>query len=85
MDKAHDIQEVTFSKEEMFLKVDGKAYTFNVSEISETLKRATLGQRNSFELSPTGYGIHWPELDEDLSIDGLIGAKHPHPFAGTKR
>ena len=28
----------------------------------------------NFELSPSGYGIHWPELDEDLSIDGMIKA-----------
>jgi hypothetical protein len=26
----------------------------------------------NFEVSPSGYGIHWPELDEDLSIDGMI-------------
>ena len=25
-------------------------------------------------LSPSGYGIHWPELDEDLLIDGLLRA-----------
>ncbi|PKN21436.1 MAG: hypothetical protein CVU65_16870 [Deltaproteobacteria bacterium HGW-Deltaproteobacteria-22] len=24
-------------------------------------------------MSPSGYGIHWPELDEDLSVDGLLG------------
>ena len=26
------------------------------------------------KVSPSGYGIHWPELDEDLSIDGMIKA-----------
>jgi hypothetical protein len=28
----------------------------------------------NFQLSPWGYGIHWPEVDEDLSIDGMIKA-----------
>jgi hypothetical protein len=28
----------------------------------------------NFEISPSGYGIHWPDLDEDLSIDGMIKA-----------
>ena len=28
----------------------------------------------NFEVSPSGYGIHWAELDEDLSIDGMIRA-----------
>ena len=30
--------------------------------------------KKNFEVSPSGYGIHWPELDEDLSIDGMIKA-----------
>jgi hypothetical protein len=28
----------------------------------------------NFVISPANYGIHWPEIDEDLSIDGLIRA-----------
>lgn len=35
-----------------------------------TLHRATHTQRNTLELMHTG--IHWPELDEDLSIDGML-------------
>jgi hypothetical protein len=26
----------------------------------------------NFEISPSGYGILWPDLDEDLAIDGMI-------------
>ncbi|OGR88570.1 MAG: hypothetical protein A3A86_07315 [Elusimicrobia bacterium RIFCSPLOWO2_01_FULL_60_11] len=29
-------------------------------------------QRNRFEISPAGYGIHWPDLDEDLSVYGFL-------------
>ncbi len=25
-----------------------------------------------FEISPGGYGIHWPDLDEDLSVKGFL-------------
>lgn len=33
-------------------------------------------ERNHYELSP--FGIHWPDLDEDLSIEGMLrGAKAP--------
>ena len=28
--------------------------------------------RREAELSPGGYGIHWPSLDEDLSVAGLL-------------
>jgi len=43
---------------------------------STTLK---VGFRTGEEES-TGYGIHWPDIDEDLSIDGLIGIKHSFPI-----
>ena len=39
---------------------------------SQTLASATHLQRSTAELSPGGYGIHWPLLDEDLSIGGLL-------------
>ncbi len=39
---------------------------------SNTLASATELERATAELSPGGYGIHWPLLDEDLSIGGLI-------------
>lgn len=29
-------------------------------------------QRARWEICGAGYGIHWPELDEDLSTDGLL-------------
>jgi len=33
---------------------------------------ATPRQRCNAELSPGGYGIHWPDIDEDLTIAGLV-------------
>ena len=40
------------------------------------LTNATPQERNHWELAGGGYGIHWPEIDEDLSIEGLLrGAK----------
>jgi hypothetical protein len=39
---------------------------------------ATPEQRGKWVLSAAGYGIHWPELDEDLSAEGLLrGAPAP--------
>jgi hypothetical protein len=42
------------------------------AKCSRILAGATSEQRRSAELSPGGYGIHWPPLDEDLSIGGLL-------------
>jgi hypothetical protein len=42
------------------------------------LHNATLPQRNNWEIAGGGYGIHWPDLDEDLSTEGLLrGAPAP--------
>src|ERR1700688_2759704 len=39
---------------------------------------ATPAQRNNWEIAGGGYGIHWPEIDEDLSTEGLLrGAPAP--------
>ena len=36
------------------------------------LHAATPEQRERWELIGQGVGIHWPELDEDLSVSGLL-------------
>jgi len=76
MTKAHDVRDIKFSGTTLTMVVDGRQYRFEVSQLSNRLARATPRQRENFELSPSGYGIHWPDLDEDLSIDGLIGVVH---------
>jgi hypothetical protein len=36
------------------------------------LSDATLEQRNSFEIIGTGEGVHWPDIDEDISARGML-------------
>ena len=36
------------------------------------LLRATPEQRQNFEFLGEGVGIHWPDVDEDLSVAGLL-------------
>jgi hypothetical protein len=36
------------------------------------LLRASSDQRNEFELIGDGEGIHWPAVDEDISVRGLV-------------
>lgn len=36
------------------------------------LLNATTEQRSHWKVSGGGYGIHWPEIDEDLSTEGLL-------------
>jgi hypothetical protein len=36
------------------------------------LAEATPEQRSRFELIGNGSGIHWPEIDEDISAEGML-------------
>ena len=43
-----------------------------------SLLHATSDQRANWRVCGAGYGIHWPDLDEDLSTEGLLrGAPAP--------
>jgi hypothetical protein len=74
--KYHHIQSVKFTIDDLLLKVDGKEYVFKISDVSEKLAKASEIERKKYEISPSGYGIHWPMIDEDLSIDGLLDITH---------
>ena len=39
------------------------------------LVHATQAERDNWELTGGGQGIRWPDLDEDLSIEGLIAGR----------
>ena len=41
------------------------------------LHAASPEQRDHWELIGQGIGIHWPELDEDLSVTGLLAGTRP--------
>jgi len=36
------------------------------------LDRATPEQRSNWQIAGAGFGIHWPEIDEDLAVEGLL-------------
>jgi hypothetical protein len=50
-------------------------YKWNISEISKKLSKASESEKNNFRISPSGYGIHWPQIDEDLSLSGLLNIR----------
>ncbi|NEO57021.1 MAG: DUF2442 domain-containing protein [Okeania sp. SIO3B5] len=67
------IQEDTFSVELM----DGRTITVPLAWYPRLLK-ATPEQLQVWEICGGGYGIHWEEIDEDISTEGLLrGAPAP--------
>ena len=47
------------------------------------LMAATREERENWRLAGGGYGVHWPDVDEDLSVDGLLRGAPAAP--GTLR
>ena len=68
----HNIEAVYFEQDLICLQVDGNLVKLPLEQISTKLQLATEMERNLLKISPSGYGIHWPLLDEDLSIDFLL-------------
>jgi hypothetical protein len=51
--------------------VDGRTIIVPLAWYPRLLE-ATAEQRLNWKLSGAGYGIHWPDIDEDLSTEGLL-------------
>ena len=57
--------------------VDGRVISVPLTWFPRLLD-ATAEQRRRWELLGGGVGIHWPDVDEDLSVEGLLwGAPAP--------
>jgi hypothetical protein len=54
-----------------FELVDGRTVSAPLAW-SWRLSNATDDQRNHFEIIGDGQGVHWPEIDEDLSAQGML-------------
>jgi hypothetical protein len=51
---------------------DGRTLTVPL-EWFPRLRDAPDAHRSKFEIYGEGYAIHWPDLDEDISVPGLLG------------
>jgi hypothetical protein len=75
------------------VSMTGSVFGFSTPRSSRTLPMvwyprlldATPAQRKNWKIAGGGYGIHWPDLDEDVSTEGLLrGAPAPKAHARTK-
>jgi hypothetical protein len=66
------INSIVISEQDITAKIsDGRTVCIPLAWFPR-LVNATEKQIKNFELSPSGYGIHWPDLDEDISIKSFI-------------
>lgn len=72
------IVEVAIDEHSLSVRLaDGRAISAPLAWYPRLL-HATPEERGNWELAGGGYGVHWPDLDEDLSAEGLLrGAPAP--------
>ena len=80
------VKDVRCTKETLVVAlVDGRTITVPLSWYPRLLK-ATAAQRANWQVIAGGYGIHWPDVDEDLSTEGLLrGAPAPRGLTSGGR
>lgn len=47
------------------------------------LAHGTAAERANLQISSAGYGVHWPDLDEDIGIEGLLLGKRSSESASS--
>jgi hypothetical protein len=66
------VKDVRFTKDELSVSLmDGRTIVVPLAWYPKLLN-ASLRQRKNWAVCGGGYGIHWEELDEDLSTEGLL-------------
>lgn len=72
------VRDVSFTEDSFTVELmDGRAITTPLAWFPRLL-HASPEQRQNWQISGAGYGIHWPDIDEDLSTEGLLrGAPAP--------
>jgi hypothetical protein len=80
------IQKVRVTRDQIIVDLlDGRVVSVPLAW-SWRLSEATPAQRANFRLIGSGQGVHWPELDEDLSVEGMLHgtpARRPRPPAAA--
>src|SRR5213594_2582105 len=76
------IQEVRITADEIVARLaDGRVISVPLAW-SWRLSEATPKQRANFRLIDAGQGIHWPDVDEDITVERMLHglpARRPRP------
>ncbi len=80
------IEQVTLTDTRLVVTlIDGRIISIPLSWYPR-LQHGTLAERINVQISGAGYGLHWPELDEDIGMEGiLLGKKSTESAASLQR
>ena len=75
---------VDFTDDELCVSLsDGRRLAVPIAWFPR-LAHATVAQRTRYELLGGGQGIHWPDLEEDVSVAGLVAGRPSVEFDATR-
>ena len=80
-----NIKNITFNRDSIVLHFSDGRKVFAPLVFYPRLLHGTAKQRGNWEIIGAGRGIHWPDLDEDLSIDGLLHGRPSVEYRKPKR
>ncbi len=79
------VRDVRIGEDELSVALmDGRTITVPLAWYPR-LAEATPEARAQWEIAGGGYGIHWPEIDEDLSTEGLLRGMRSPPGSAAWR
>ena len=74
---------VHFSEDSLTVRLDdGRTLTVPLAWYPRLLN-GTKSERENYELIGDGEGIHWPALDEDISVEGLLAGRRSAESAAS--
>lgn len=71
-EKLFDISHVALNGHLLSFKINEISVTGDLASMSDVLARASKEQVANMIVDPVGVGFHWPALDEDLSVKGIL-------------
>ena len=76
-------ESIHLSEDSMTVRLDdGRALSVPLAWYPRLLN-GTAAERENYELIGDGEGIHWPELDEDISVEGLLAGRRSAESAAS--
>jgi hypothetical protein len=74
---------VCFSEDSLIVRLDdGRSLSVPLAWYPRLL-HGTKAERENYELIGDGEGIHWPRLDEDISVEGLLAGRRSAESASS--
>jgi hypothetical protein len=65
------IQQIEFIGDSIIIHGQSNQVILSLEKLSRKLWKASSIERTTYQISPSGLGVHWPLIDEDLTFSNL--------------